>query len=69
MPGVHAESPIITTNLSLQELKEPPGLEYKRTYDRVLEMCVPIYFGGTNARSVIHQNKIEAFKNILNGGN
>lgn len=30
---------IITTNLSMQDLKSPSSLEYKRIYDRVLEMC------------------------------
>lgn len=30
---------IITTNLSLKELQNPPSLAYKRIYDRVLEMC------------------------------
>lgn len=60
---------IITTNLSLQELKQPPDLGHKRIYDRVIEMCVPVYFGGANARPAIHRNKIEVFKDILNGGN
>ena len=30
---------IITTNLSLKDLENPPSLAYKRIYDRVLEMC------------------------------
>lgn len=30
---------IITTNLSMKDLQNPPSLAYKRIYDRVLEMC------------------------------
>lgn len=30
---------IITTNLSIKDLQNPPSLAYKRIYDRVLEMC------------------------------
>ena len=35
-----AELPlIITTNMTLDELKKPPSMQYARIYDRVLEMC------------------------------
>lgn len=30
---------IITTNLSVRELQEPDSMQFKRIYDRVLEMC------------------------------
>lgn len=30
---------IITTNLTMQELENPENMQYKRIYDRVLEMC------------------------------
>ena len=30
---------IVTTNLSMADLQNPPSLAYKRIYDRVLEMC------------------------------
>lgn len=30
---------IITTNLTVDELEKPSSMEYKRIYDRVLEMC------------------------------
>ncbi len=32
---------IVTTNLTLKEMKEPPDLARSRIYDRVLERCVP----------------------------
>ena len=30
---------IVTTNLSMKDLQNPPTLAHKRIYDRVLEMC------------------------------
>ena len=36
---------IVTTNLPLKELKNETMLEKKRIYDRILEMCTPIYVG------------------------
>ena len=41
---------IVTTNLTLNELKNPQGMDRKRIYDRILEMCVPIYFDGPSRR-------------------
>lgn len=37
---------IITTNLKLSELKNPPDLAHARIYDRILERCAPILFSG-----------------------
>lgn len=33
---------IVTTNLTLKELKNPDPLAKRRIYDRVLERCVPL---------------------------
>ena len=41
---------IITTNLTLAEMKNPPDLAHARIYDRILERCAPILFGGKNFR-------------------
>ena len=41
---------IITTNLSLQELKSPTDLAQQRIYDRILELCVPMCFDGESLR-------------------
>lgn len=41
---------IITTNLKLSELKNPPDLVHARVYDRILERCGPILFAGKNFR-------------------
>lgn len=42
---------IITTNLSPEVLKNPEDPRYKRVYDRMLEMCVPIAVTGKSRRT------------------
>ncbi len=39
---------IITTNLSLEELRNPADLEHGRIYDRIMDRCVPVAFSGKN---------------------
>ena len=41
---------IVTTNLSLQELKHPQDLVQQRIYDRILELCVLVCFDGESQR-------------------
>lgn len=41
---------IITTNLKLEEIKNPPDLAHAQIYDRILERCAPILFAGKNFR-------------------
>ena len=41
---------IITTNLHLEEIKNPPDLAHARIYDRILERCAPVLFAGKNLR-------------------
>ena len=38
---------ILTTNLTLKEMKENTDIRYARIYDRVFEMCYPIKFEGS----------------------
>lgn len=46
-----AELPIIlTTNLTLEEMKLEEDLRYKRIYDRIFEMCFPMEFTGLSWR-------------------
>lgn len=43
---------ICTTNLSMDELKNPPSMQYARIYDRVLELCpITIKMTGTSRRA------------------
>ena len=41
---------IVTTNLSLDQIKQPDDLEYARIYDRILERCFPIKMVGISQR-------------------
>ena len=56
---------IITTNLTLDELKAPTDIPHKRIYDRVLGMCVPIMFNGVNFRKEEAAAKMEAAKKLF----
>lgn len=56
---------IITTNLSLTELKEPKDMKYKRIYDRILEMCVPLKFEGESKRPKKSKDKLDILRDIL----
>lgn len=61
-----AEKPlIVTTNLSLEQLKSPRGLAQSRVYDRVLEMCTPIFCGGENQRTAASAEKLKAVQAAL----
>ena len=57
---------IITTNLPLKEIKNETMLDKRRIYDRILEMCTPMYVGGTSKREVIASMKMEKAKTLLN---
>lgn len=48
---------IITTNRSLAEIKNQTDITYKRSYDRVMEMCVPIKVDGESLRVRKHNEK------------
>ena len=56
---------IVTTNLSLTELKNPVDTAHKRIYDRVLEMCVPIRFNGENIRCEKAKRKMDTAKRLF----
>ena len=57
---------IITTNLKLSELKNPPDLAHARIYDRILERCAPILFDGKNFREENAGASRQAAKDIVN---
>lgn len=41
---------VITTNLTLKEMREPGTMQYKRIYDRILNMCYPVKMVGESRR-------------------
>ena len=58
---------IITTNLQLDILGNPQDLEHARIYDRIMERCMPVFFGGKNYRSELGQGNRDMAKRILTG--
>lgn len=56
---------IVTTNLTLDELRHPQDTAHSRIYDRLLEMCVPISCIGTSFRKETAQEKLERLKSLI----
>ena len=56
---------IITTNLKLSELKNPPDLAHARIYDRILERCAPILLTGRTEKEKSRCYPTDS-KNIVN---
>lgn len=58
---------IVTTNLSLQDLKNPKSMAYHRIYSRILEMCVPVYFEPRGYRKAKAEDKLRLAREIFEG--
>lgn len=58
---------IVTTNLSPKDLRTQPDLKYRRIYDRILEMCVPMVFSGENKRTAKQKQKASTLRSIILG--
>jgi DNA replication protein DnaC len=58
---------IVTTNLSLNDLRNPADTAHARIYSRVLEMCTPLNFGSQGRREALAAEKLAQAREILNG--
>ena len=56
---------IITTNLSIDEIKKTSNLEYSRIYDRIIEKCFPIEVKGQNRRHKAVRESYSDMKELL----
>ena len=56
---------IVTTNLTLDEIRHPQDTAHARIYDRLLEMCVPISCIGVSLRRENAQEKLERLKALI----
>lgn len=56
---------IITTNLPFGEIKNPADLKYKRIYDRILEITLPIKVTGESRRQAGFEDKTQSRKKLL----
>ena len=57
---------IVTTNLTLEDLQHPEGTAHARIYDRLIEMCSPVRFTGSNFRKATAQEKMGQLKKLMN---
>ena len=58
---------IVTTNLSLEELKDTTDLSKARIYDRVMERCLPIKVNEQNIRELNQAAVFARAKQLLRG--
>lgn len=58
---------ILTTNLSLDEMKDALDIRYARIYDRIFEMCYPMQFKGRSWRKVEAASRFDEMKKLLEG--
>lgn len=56
---------IITTNLSKNDIENPKNMDYKRIYDRVLEMCLPMTFPARDRRKEQAEDKGRRAKELM----
>jgi len=56
---------IVTTNLTLNELKSPEDLARARIYDRVMERCIPIRVNDQNVRKLMAAENIAIARTLL----
>ena len=56
---------IITTNLTMEKIKNPEDIENRRIYDRILERCFPIEVDGSSRRRKAVREDYEVMKNLL----
>lgn len=56
---------IITTNLSIEQIKKPEDIENGRIYDRILERCFPVEVAGQNRRHKVIRESYNDMKDLL----
>ena len=56
---------IVTTNLTLDEIRHPQDTAHARIYDRLLEMCVPVSCIGMSFRQETAQEKMKRLKSLI----
>ena len=56
---------IVTTNLTLDELKNAKDLAHARIYDRVLERCIPLKVNRQNIREINAASNLKEARDLL----
>ena len=58
---------ILTTNLTLDEMKAETDIRYARIYDRIFETCYPMQFTGPSWRKVAASKRFTEMEKFLEG--
>lgn len=58
---------ILTTNLTLDEMKGELDIRYSRIYDRIFEICYPMQFTGPSWRKVEAGRRYDEMQKLLEG--
>ena len=58
---------VLTTNLTLAEMKEAADIRYSRIYDRIFEVCYPMEFAGPSWRKAEASRRFDEMKQFLEG--
>ncbi len=59
---------IVTTNMTLEELKNPPNMQLARIYDRVLELCpITLRMTGESRRAKQARHRTQLARELLMG--
>lgn len=56
---------VITTNLTIDQVKNPQTIEYKRIYERILKRCHPIEVKGQNRRRKEAKDDYDEMRSLL----
>lgn len=56
---------IVTSNLTMEDIKKPKEIDYKRIYDRIMEKTVPVEVTGMNRRYRKINDTIGEYREIL----
>lgn len=56
---------IVTTNLTLRDLRSPKNITCARMFDRLNEMCVPLHFEGISRRKAKAEENLRAMSDFL----
>ena len=59
---------ILTTNLTLDEMKEETDIRYSRIYDRIFECCYPLQFTGPSWRKREASKRFDEIERLLAEG-
>lgn len=58
---------IVTTNMTMQDMRAETDIRYKRIYDRIFEMCYPMNFAGDSWRTSMAKSRFQRMDELMRG--